>query len=319
MFDNDLVSIIIPCFNSEKTIQRTIVSVLNQSYKNIEVVIVDDGSIDNTSKVINKFNDYRIKYIHQKNLGVSQARNNGLSKANGEYIAFLDSDDVYYEDFVGKCMEVFSIRQDVSIVASRIKRIDEKGNEEVIGRHIVPLNNQVTIHDYFDLFTNGNVLSMSSIIVKKKYINLPRAFNVDYMSGEDHEFYASVAFKCSKLALINEVLANYYSSSNFRQPVYPAAAIYIDNNKDELVQSKRVKANQVKMKYIMDYINRLLMIDRQKEARKIIKENIYILKENKFRYKLCIYIVLSYIPIKLNIMEKINKFKDKYRKIKIGD
>ncbi|QOP41457.1 glycosyltransferase family 2 protein [Sulfurimonas marina] len=96
-----MISIVIPCFNSEKTITRTLLSVASQSYKNYEVVIIDDGSTDRTKKLIEDFfeiYDLNYKYIYQENRGPSKARNLGVSNAVGDYIAFLDSDDTWHKD-----------------------------------------------------------------------------------------------------------------------------------------------------------------------------------------------------------------------------
>ena len=93
----DLISIIIPCYNAEDSISRTLNSVREQDYKNLEIIIINDGSNDNSVNIINKFVkiDKRIKLIDQNNLGVSAARNNGLKNAKGNYIVFLDADDNY--------------------------------------------------------------------------------------------------------------------------------------------------------------------------------------------------------------------------------
>lgn len=91
MYD-ELVSVIIPAYNCEKFIQQCVESILQQTYKNIEVIIVDDGSKDNTKKILQSYND-KIKYIYQNNAGAPEARNNGLQHAKGKYILFFDSDD----------------------------------------------------------------------------------------------------------------------------------------------------------------------------------------------------------------------------------
>ncbi|MEW6983598.1 glycosyltransferase family 2 protein [Colwelliaceae bacterium 6471] len=90
-----LVSIIIPVFNDEKYILDSIKSVLSQHYKNIEVIVVDDGSRDNSAQIINAIPDNRVKYIYQENSGSAVARNTGISHAKGEYIAFNDGDDLW--------------------------------------------------------------------------------------------------------------------------------------------------------------------------------------------------------------------------------
>ena len=93
--DNKLISIIIPVYNCEKYLGRCIESILNQTYKNIEVILVDDGSPDNCGLMCDEYKkqDHRVKVIHKENGGLSSARNAGLDVASGEYIAFVDSDD----------------------------------------------------------------------------------------------------------------------------------------------------------------------------------------------------------------------------------
>lgn len=93
-----MISVIIPVFNREKTISRCIDSVLNQTYQDIEIIIVNDGSNDRTGDLCCKYNDARIIYENQKNQGVSSARNRGMELAHGKYMAFVDSDD-YVESF----------------------------------------------------------------------------------------------------------------------------------------------------------------------------------------------------------------------------
>ena len=102
--EGDIISVIIPAYNVKKYIVESVNSVINQEYKNLEIIIVDDGSNDGTEKICDDFLkiDKRIKVIHQKNMGLSGARNTGLDNAKGRYIAFLDSDDVYFKDMIKK-------------------------------------------------------------------------------------------------------------------------------------------------------------------------------------------------------------------------
>lgn len=96
MFDQPFVSVIIPTYNRAHIIHRAITSVLQQTYQNLEIIIVDDASKDETEAVISSFQDERIRYIrHPENYGGADARNTGISAASGEYITFLDSDDVW--------------------------------------------------------------------------------------------------------------------------------------------------------------------------------------------------------------------------------
>ena len=93
------ISVLIPCYNAEKFIQRSIDSVLSQSYSELELVIVDDGSTDSTAKIINSYQDSRIKIISlESNLGIVKALNIGLDACRGTYIARMDADDICLED-----------------------------------------------------------------------------------------------------------------------------------------------------------------------------------------------------------------------------
>jgi glycosyltransferase involved in cell wall biosynthesis len=104
-----LVSIVIPTFNRANLLLRSIQSVIDQSYSNIEILVVDDCSSDNTKDVVESFHDDRIRYFrHEKNLGAVAARNTGIAKARGEYIAFQDSDDFWLPSKLERQMRVFS-------------------------------------------------------------------------------------------------------------------------------------------------------------------------------------------------------------------
>ena len=104
------VSVIIPVYNSEKYILRCIKSILNQTFKNFELICIDDGSKDNSYRIIKELKkiDKRIKLIKQENSGPSKARNNGIKIANGKYIAFIDSDDYIEKDYIENMLDVAS-------------------------------------------------------------------------------------------------------------------------------------------------------------------------------------------------------------------
>jgi glycosyltransferase involved in cell wall biosynthesis len=99
-----LVSVIVPAYNAERTISKTVNSVVSQSYNNIEIIVVDDGSEDNTASVVRSFSrrDSRIQLLQQPNLGVAKARNLGIKNSSGEFIATIDADDVWLQQFIEK-------------------------------------------------------------------------------------------------------------------------------------------------------------------------------------------------------------------------
>ena len=97
-----LISIIIPVYNAEKYLPNCLDSVINQTYKNLEIILVDDGSTDKSSEICDEYaqKDFRIKLIHKENGGVSSARNAGLALVSGDYIAWVDSDDFVAPDYI---------------------------------------------------------------------------------------------------------------------------------------------------------------------------------------------------------------------------
>ena len=124
---NEMVSIITPVFNSEKYIEETIKSVLNQTYEEFELILIDNFSQDSSLAIIKKFQEYdgRIKLIRlDKNYGPAKARNFGIESAKGNYISFLDSDDLLYENYLENQIK-FSRQEKASIVYSSFKRKTE--------------------------------------------------------------------------------------------------------------------------------------------------------------------------------------------------
>src|SRR5688572_16056491 len=94
-----MFSVVIPAYNRAGLIERAIKSILLQSYTNVEIIVVDDGSTDNTKEVVSRFNHANLKYIYQENRERGAARNNGVKNAHGAYVVFLDSDDFLYPEF----------------------------------------------------------------------------------------------------------------------------------------------------------------------------------------------------------------------------
>ena len=127
---NELVSIIMPAYNASKYIAESVDSVLAQTYQNWELIIIDDGSKDNTAEIIGKYvnNDKRIKFIQQKNAGSAAARNNGIRYAQGRYIALLDADDLWLPEFLDKQIECMEKHSAICVSCSYM-RINEASQE----------------------------------------------------------------------------------------------------------------------------------------------------------------------------------------------
>lgn len=209
----EVISIIIPAYNVENYIIKTIESCINQTYKNIEILIIDDGSSDNTSKVIQKYmlKDDRIKYFYQENSGVSKARNSGILHANGKYIVFLDSDDwlekntiEYLIDYQKKYKEYFINvnRQCVEIDGKILKEKDRVFNEE-----IKILNTEELLENFIE--NNYSVTSSCYKLYSREVLlkNIIR-FREDIFHGEDGLFVFEYLLRVDKVLYSNKPLWN---------------------------------------------------------------------------------------------------------------
>ena len=134
MNEKDLVSVIMPVYNGEQFLKEAIDSVLNQTYKNIELIIVNDGSTDSTEKIILEYveKDSRVKYLLVEHGGAGKARNRGIDKANGAFITFCDADDCFDKQFVEKNIEFLRVNDRFGLSYCNTVLIDDKGKK--IGR-----------------------------------------------------------------------------------------------------------------------------------------------------------------------------------------
>ncbi len=125
---NTLITVVLAVYNVENYLNRSIESIANQTYKNIEVILIDDGSTDNSPSICDEWaeKDQRVRVIHKQNEGLSMARNTGIEEANGEYIFFFDSDD-YVEKNLVECSVEMAIKTKAQIVVYGYDRIDENG------------------------------------------------------------------------------------------------------------------------------------------------------------------------------------------------
>lgn len=185
------LSIIIPVYNTEKFLNRCVQSVVAQTYRDLEIILVDDGSVDDSPKICDEWaeKDHRIKVIHQKNGGASSARNVGIENATSEFIQFVDSDDYLQPNYSQNLMA--EMQEDVDLVVAGIEVKDVK-----INRFLCPQKDetleissdqnkllQLIAKDYFDY--SYNKIYRRSLITEKFRVGQPlgedRIFNLDYV------------------------------------------------------------------------------------------------------------------------------------------
>lgn len=130
---NPKISIIIPIYNTEKYLPHCLDSILKQTYENFELILIDDGSTDNSNKIADDYakKDKRIKVVHQKNAGQSAARNKGLELATGDFISFIDSDDKIKPTFLEELLAIFDNNTSLAVCGIHYKRLKQKSAEDV--------------------------------------------------------------------------------------------------------------------------------------------------------------------------------------------
>ena len=200
-----MISVVIPLYNKESTILKTLTSVINQAYKDFEIVIIDDGSTDNSISIINNnFDDHRIKIISQSNQGVSIARNQGVFHSKYDLIAFLDADDLWDEKYLDFMVKAYNIFPDVGMYccAGYVKNADGSILERVDYKIKNPISR-------IDFFQNPHIyLHTSSTVVKKEVFNVVGGFPEKMIRNQDFALFFSVAL-ISDVAYCSLLLSTY--------------------------------------------------------------------------------------------------------------
>lgn len=220
------VSVIIPTYNRATTVKRAVESVLKQTYKLLEVIIIDDNSSDNTEEIIKKIDDERIRYIKlEKNRGANFARNIGVELAKYEIIAFQDSDDEWHEDKLEIQMKYMQ-NEEIDFVATSYNQfINEKF------KMVVP---SIKIKDkYLERILKSNFIGTGTLVIKKEII-LNEKFNIELPRLQDYELAIRLILKY-KGKFLNIPKVNAYIQNN---------SISNNNEKLLLAMKKIVKINR---------------------------------------------------------------------------
>ncbi len=205
---NVKITVIIPTYNRERFLSRTVTSVLNQSFSDFELVVVDDGSTDNTKKIIEGFQkkDSRIKYIWQKNSGgPARPKNEGIKKAKGKYIAFLDSDDEWFPEKLEKQLSLITETKNVGIVRCNFWEISNGKKKKI--------NIAKKTENYFSkILEKCFIRSSSSVMVPSYVIKKIGFFDESFRLADDWDMWIRI-LKRYNFDFVEEPLFNYYVHS----------------------------------------------------------------------------------------------------------
>lgn len=298
-----MFSIVIPLYNKSHTIERTLNSVLCQTFTEFEIVIINDGSTDDgVQKIIELTSDDRIKITNQENQGVSVARNNGIKNSKFEYIAFLDGDDEWLPEYLSKMKEAIEMfpESEMFCCAGFGRNVDGAFSKRQINKydgHVLP----------FDFFENPHVfLHIGSTVVTKKLFNLVKGFPVGMKRNEDFAFL--------------------YSASLFTKPIYSGFnnSVYVGGVQGqatgENIYDNINLLNDVINRYNVVYDNWVKSGSRNNsfitfmkyELRHIFMINIY----NK-EFKTNIYFLKKLNPVILTHLNFVDRFFLKYSYLEI--
>lgn len=288
------LSIIMPAYNCEKTIKKSINSVLTQNFDDFELIIINDGSSDNTAKILKTIKDTKLIIVNQKNQGPSAARNNGISIAQGKYIMFIDADDIYKNDAI-KIMYEYIEKLNVDIVTAAYQSFND--NKKYSPVKINTINSFSKKEDYIYylqskgiLNSNWNKIYKSNIIKENKIV-----FDKNKEIGEDIRFNLEYLKYATSYATVKNVIYDYYIND------YGLSKKNYDTREERIISLMQYQSN-----YYVD-----LNLTTSKYQKIVFKNffNIYHSVEADFSKYLKILDGFKVKIIRIYILEKIIKSK----------
>jgi glycosyltransferase involved in cell wall biosynthesis len=209
-----LITVIIPLYNKEKHIKKTLESVLRQSFIDFELLLINDGSTDSSLALVNRFNDSRIQVINQDNKGVSSARNLGIKKAKTPFVALLDADDIWQKKHLENLVKLQQKYPDEQVFASAYS-VQFKNKKQIFTL-------KETFENPLNFFKNSlqfSILNSSNVLLNKNIFEETGLFNTQYKGGEDTDFWIrlglkhAVCFTNEVSVIINKSILNQASNS----------------------------------------------------------------------------------------------------------
>ena len=217
--EKPLISIIIPVYKVEKYLDRCMGSVVNQTYRNLEIILIDDGSSDSCPEMCDSWaeKDNRIKVIHKKNAGVSAARNDGLAIAKGDLIGFVDPDDCIHPSMYEEMVN-YLVSQDCDLVSCSFTKFsteDEINNN--LDMNLFPkktLTRNEAISLSFDKKNKGGIINVVWTLLIRASIARSVKFDCSLTNGEDTNYAFEVLMKTKQVGMLYAPLYNYYKNEN---------------------------------------------------------------------------------------------------------
>jgi teichuronic acid biosynthesis glycosyltransferase TuaG len=246
-----MVSIILPCFNSGKYLSTAVDSILNQIHQNWELIVINDGSTDNTKDIISGYKDSRIQYFYHPNRGISKTRNVGLERMKGDYFCFLDADDFLPPGSLESRLKVFQNNPIADFVDGAVhiynQTLDKKQSEWIPSYRGYPLDQL--------LLLSGNCFFGNTWLIRRKKDKIYR-FHESLTHGEDLLFYIELAFQDGHYDYTDDVVLHYRSGhlsamKNLKGLEIGYRYIYQYLLKQGQIQPKKVEMFKIKARNIL--------------------------------------------------------------------
>ena len=250
----ELVSIIIPCYNSGLFIADAINSVLNQTYKHIEIIVINDGSTDNSEEII-KFFSKNIIYISQENQGVSIARNNGYNISKGEYLCFMDADDWFYSNNIFDKMEYLKKNNGVSVVHSIVDITDDKLNST--SEYLVGMEGENLTQALLDF--KLPLPCPSNIMMKKSVLEKVGLFDINLSTSADFDLWFRVCqnFKIGRISKLGIKYRQHSTNMFSNKDLYKQDMIYVYRKNFSLEYKWNYFLRQINYFFFIDALNKV--------------------------------------------------------------
>jgi glycosyltransferase involved in cell wall biosynthesis len=204
-----LVSIIIPTYNHAHFLGAAIQSALAQDYPHLEVIVVDDGSTDNTREVVGPFLEHpQVRYIYQENHGLSAARNRGIAESRGEYLNFLDADDYLHPAKIARQAQLLDSEPWLAFVYCDVIQVDENG-EEIDNNYSIGLSRRKLDGDIFDSLMLGGYFPVHAVLIRRSVLDQVGLFDETLKSLEDLHLWLRVSAEGFRARYIDEKLVYY--------------------------------------------------------------------------------------------------------------
>lgn len=202
-------TVVIPLYNKENFIKNTIQSVLNQTFQDFEITIVEDCSTDNSKSVVEKIVSDKIKIIqHPDNKGLSVSRNTGIKSASSEYITFLDADDLWKPTYLEKILDLIKKFPEAKLFATNYEEIYPNNKIFLPTTKLISTENDLIVDDFYTVCLSQNIYCPSSLCVKKTAFDRADFYNENVTFGEDIDFNIRANFS-NKLAYSKDPLVSY--------------------------------------------------------------------------------------------------------------